>query len=285
MLKLQNLLSLFRVDQWPKNLLIFSPIFLSEPYFQSDSLIDLLPLFALFIVLSSIVYTLNDLFDYTKDKINPFKKKRPLVLGTINKSEAVKALIILVLFFFTLGLFVINKITLIVLIFYFFLNLVYNLILKKIFLIDIIIVSFGYVLRVFSSYVELNFEVNIILLAGIFLLSLIILLIKRKVEYNSLTFQKTLSIYSNEKVFFKIFYFVNLLTIVIYYFFIKELLEIKSTIISFLPVIISLYRILSYLKNNRIYHNISNTLLTDPVILISFFVWFSIIIINISFKY
>ena len=283
MLKLQNLLSLFRVDQWPKNLLIFSPIFLSEPYFQSDSLIDLLPLFALFIVLSSIVYTLNDLFDYTKDKINPFKKKRPLVLGTINKSEAVKALIILVLFFFTLGLFVINKITLIVLIFYFFLNLVYNLILKKIFLIDIIIVSFGYVLRVFSSYVELNFEVNIILLAGIFLLSLIILLIKRKVEYNSLTFQKTLSIYSNEKVFFKIFYFVNLLTIVIYYFFIKELLEIKSTIISFLPVIISLYRILSYLKNNRIYHNISNTLLTDPVILISFFVWFSIIIINISF--
>ena len=143
MLKLQNLLSLFRVDQWPKNLLIFSPIFLSEPYFQSDSLIDLLPLFALFIVLSSIVYTLNDLFDYTKDKINTFKKKRPLVLGTINKSEAVKALIILVLFFFTLGLFVINKITLIVLIFYFFLNLIYNLIIKKIFLIDIIIVSFG----------------------------------------------------------------------------------------------------------------------------------------------
>ena len=49
---------------------------------------------------------------------------------------------------------------------------------------------------------ELNSEANIILLAGIFLLSLIILLIKRRIEYNSPTFQNTLSIYSNDKVFF-----------------------------------------------------------------------------------
>ena len=283
MLKLWNILSLFRVDQWPKNLLVFSPVFFNSTYFQSESFIDLLPLFALFIILSSIVYTLNDLFDFKKDKINPFKKKRPLVLGTINKSEAINLLIVLVIFFFSFGLFVVNKSTFIVLIFYFFLNVAYNLIFKKIFLIDIIIVAFGYVLRVFSSYIELNSEANIILLAGIFLLSLIILLIKRRIEYNSPTFQNTLSIYSNDKVFFKVLYFINLVTVAVYYLFIKELLGTKFILMSFLPVIISLYRIMSYLKNKLIYHNISRTLLTDPIILISFIIWILTILINIKF--
>ena len=85
------------------------------------------------------------------------------------------------------------------------------------------------------------------------------------------------------KFFFKVLYFINLVTVAVYYLFIKELLGTKFILMSFLPVIISLYRIMSYLKNKLIYHNISRTLLTDPIILISFIIWILTILINIKF--
>ena len=65
---------LFRINQWIKNFLIFTPLFFSHDW-NNSNLIFLIYTFFYFSLLSSTVYIFNDLNDYNNDKKHPTKKK------------------------------------------------------------------------------------------------------------------------------------------------------------------------------------------------------------------
>ena len=89
---IRNIFVLIRIEQWPKNFIVFSPLFFSQ-YDFATGFYNLLPLCLVFICSSSLVYIFNDIVDKERDKLNPIKKNRPLVSKAISKKVAIYLLI------------------------------------------------------------------------------------------------------------------------------------------------------------------------------------------------
>ncbi len=72
-----------RCQQWLKNLLIFSPLFLAHRFTDPESLRAALLAFFSFSCAASSIYVLNDLFDLSADQHHPRKCKRPFASGDL----------------------------------------------------------------------------------------------------------------------------------------------------------------------------------------------------------
>ena len=143
---------LFSINQWIKNLLIFTPLFFSHDW-NNFNFIFLVYTFFSFSILSSTVYIYNDLNDYDNDKSHPTKKNRPIASGKIKFIQAQK------IFYFLLAInlinFFINYEFLLIFTFclYFFLNIIYTKFIKKIKYLDILCLSSFYMIRIFIGSV------------------------------------------------------------------------------------------------------------------------------------
>ena len=172
-------LRLFRVDNWIKNLFILLPLFFSAQFFYLDKLIHALEAFFAFSLVTSSVYIVNDIFDINFDKGHHEKKHRPLASGKISIRNSLILGFISLLVGFIL-MYNLNIIALNFTLFYFGLNIFYSSKLKHIPIVDFIIISIGFVLRIFigSEIGEINLTQWMILL--VFLLSLLIAVSKRR---------------------------------------------------------------------------------------------------------
>ena len=271
----KQILILLRIDQWQKNLLVFCPLFFAFKNTQAY-LVSLFFVFFLFILSSSLVYILNDFVDKEKDRLNHFKKNRPLASKKITSNSAFVIFFILTLLIICISNnFIANKVILLLLS-YFAINILYSLYLKKIFIFDIFTVASGYVIRVLAGYSQLNEDYELFLLTGVFLLSLIILLVKRKSEFNTSVYKKSLRFYNHE-IINKIFYSLYIITLINYFLFTKIFLNIYDLTFSFLPVVLALYKLNFLLKNKKIKNNISIVLICDRTNIINFILWALII--------
>ena len=72
-----------RCQQWIKNLLIFSPMFLAHRFTETDVLIKSVTSFFSFSFAASAIYVLNDLFDLSADQHHPRKCRRPFASGDL----------------------------------------------------------------------------------------------------------------------------------------------------------------------------------------------------------
>jgi decaprenyl-phosphate phosphoribosyltransferase len=272
---LKQILILLRIDQWQKNFLVFCPLFFSLKNTQTH-LVSLFFVFFIFILGSSLVYILNDYVDRKKDRLNPFKKDRPLASKKITPNSAFTLFFIIAVFIVFIAYNYISSKVILLLLFYFVINIFYSFYLKKIFIFDIFTVALGYVIRVLAGYYQLNEDYELFLLTGIFLLSLIILLLKRKSEFNPSVYKKSLRFY-NYKIINKIFYFLYIIILINYFLFIKIFLNTHDLILSFLPIILALLRLNFLLINKKIKKNISVVLISDYSISINFILWTIII--------
>ena len=128
---------------------------------------------------ASAIYIFNDLKDLKDDKIHPVKKLRPLASGLVDQKIAIFLMILLICI--SLGIMItVSKESLVILIIYISLNLVYSLGLKKISILDIIIISTGFVLRLFVGSFAYNVKLEIWIVIMTFLLALFIALGKRR---------------------------------------------------------------------------------------------------------
>lgn len=142
-------LKLMRVKHYIKNVLIFAPLVFSGNLFNINLLLRTAFGFVSFSLLASTIYILNDIKDLEYDKLHPIKKYRPLASGEIKQKQALKLSIIL---FIAAGIinnyFINTTYSFIYLLVYLILNLSYSLGLKNVPLVDILIIVFGYILRV-----------------------------------------------------------------------------------------------------------------------------------------
>ncbi len=143
-------LRLLRVNQYVKNLFIFLPIFFALKFQETNLLIGLLKAFFSFCLVASAVYIMNDLKDFEVDQKHPKKKFRPIASGKISKKTAVVFLISTLFSGFFLA-FISNLNLFFILLFYFIMNIFYSFSFKHIPLLDIFIVSFGFLLRLFAG--------------------------------------------------------------------------------------------------------------------------------------
>lgn len=181
-------LKLVRIDQWVKNLFVFLPLFFSGNIFETDLFLKSLYAFTVFSLTASSIYILNDYTDIEADRKHPEKRHRPLASGVISKRSALTVLGCLIvavaaLLFIGQILLRINIWKFAVLIgFYFFMNLAYTFRLKHVAIIDVTIVSMGFVLRVLAGGYATGIPISQWAILLTFVLALVLALGKRRGE-------------------------------------------------------------------------------------------------------
>ena len=263
---------LLRIEDWIKNLLIFIPLIFTNQLFIKDALFVTLISFFVFSLASSSVYLFNDIIDFKVDKLSNLKKKsKPIAREEISINGAKKILSVL-LFLTFLFLFISAPTILLPLTFYLFFNIFYSLYLKKIFLIELIIISSFYVLRAYAGGVAINKEISVYLILMIFFTSLYVITIKRKNEFINKLFdiRKVLKKYSLNIFSYLIFLsFTGIIFTYLIYLIIKE-----QNILLNLPLVsIILLRYYLLNKSNNKIISPSIIVLKDYFIILLVFIW------------
>lgn len=174
----QELIQLLRPHQYIKNIFIFAPLLFSFN-FSSDDILNTFIAFILFSLLASSVYVFNDLMDIKEDRQHPKKKFRPLASGKISKNIA-KLLIVSLSTTSLLIALSVNIQLFIILSIYFILNIAYSLKLKHITIVDIFIISIGFVLRLFAGACMIDARLSMWIIIMTFLLALFLAIAKRR---------------------------------------------------------------------------------------------------------
>ena len=179
--EMQGLIKLVRPKQWVKNSFVFAPLIFAGEFLHPDSVYSTLLAAFLFCIAASAVYIVNDLKDIEKDRIHPEKsKKRPLASGQVSPQSAIILLILLYIVLISFWTVVPNVIYLIFI--YLALNWAYTFKLKHEPVIEIFIVAFGFVLRVYAGAMALTVPVSHWMFITTLSISLYLASIKRRQE-------------------------------------------------------------------------------------------------------
>ena len=199
---IQSIFKLLRPKQWIKNSFLFVAIIFSLNIGNALLFLKVIEAFLSFSLLSSSVYILNDILDAENDKWHPEKRMRPIASGRISKSFAIVFLIIITIISFICA-YTLGKSFLLISLVYFVMNYTYTLLLKKIVILDVMIIAIGFVLRAIAGAVVIDVEVSSWLLLCTFLLALFLGLNKRRheiilLENNASSHRKILGEYNIE---------------------------------------------------------------------------------------
>ena len=197
---MRDFFSLLRIKQWIKNLFVFAPIVFSKKFFDLNYLLSTIVVFFLISFISSGLYILNDIVDIERDKLHPDKKNRPIASGRVNKNFALLLSSILIIIPLIFSLFMQLNLFLIFLV-YIVLNVLYSFFLKKVVIIDVMVISLNFVLRVFSGSMLFSIPISSWLILCTIFLSLFLGFSKRRFELSSLgnnavNHREVLSLYS-----------------------------------------------------------------------------------------
>jgi decaprenyl-phosphate phosphoribosyltransferase len=176
---ISNLIVLIRPHQYVKNLFIFMPMFFVGQMANIDLLVNALIAFIAFSLSASAVYILNDYRDVEDDRLHPTKKNRPLASGSVSSQTALVMMGLLAIS--GLGLMASLSIeAAAILIAYIGLNLAYSFKLKHVAIIDVVIISTGFVLRLFIGSQVTSIPLSMWIVIMTFLLALFLALAKRR---------------------------------------------------------------------------------------------------------
>ena len=183
-----------RPNQYIKNILIFTPLFFTFEY-SLGRIIDVLVVFLIFTLVASSVYVLNDIIDRDLDAKHPKKKSRPIASGDINVKSAYFFHFILIFISFS-SAFLFNQNLFKILLFYYIMNIIYSLILKTIPIVDVVVLSIGFVLRLFAGESVIVEELSFWIIIMTYLLAILISLAKRRgdvvLSLNNITTRKNI---------------------------------------------------------------------------------------------
>lgn len=177
-------LKLLRVRHWLKNLLVLFPLVFSGRATQPEALAQGLAAFAAFCLVASAIYIVNDIRDAESDRAHPVKAARPIASGAIGTVPAVVAACICVILAILLcaPFAQISWLALVLLGAYAALNLAYSFGAKDVPLLDVAILTAGFVLRILFGGAFCGIEVSSWLFLTVLSLSVFLSLGKRRGE-------------------------------------------------------------------------------------------------------
>jgi 4-hydroxybenzoate polyprenyltransferase len=176
---MRNIILLIRPRQYIKNLFIFLPLFFVGQITNPELLLNAFIAFVAFSISASAIYILNDFCDIEEDRQHPEKKSRPLASGSISSKTAL----------FLMGVLAISGISLITALSfeslvalsgYILLNIAYSYYLKHIAILDVTIISIGFLLRIFVGAFVNGIQLSMWIVMMTFLLALFLAFAKRR---------------------------------------------------------------------------------------------------------
>lgn len=153
--RLKASLSILRIPQWIKNFFLFAPLIFSKHLFEAGYFWTEVIAFAVFCLISSAAYIINDIADRDVDRRHPIKRTRPLAAGTMNIPTAV----VLALFLLAVSVALAKDLPInfqLVATLYIVMNVAYSFWLKHVILLDVFIVAAGFMIRVLAGAYAIN---------------------------------------------------------------------------------------------------------------------------------
>jgi 4-hydroxybenzoate polyprenyltransferase len=176
-----------RLHQWIKNVLIFLPILAAHRVLDVHALVASAVAFLCFGLCASSVYITNDLLDLASDRLHHRKKHRPFAAGVIPLYQGPLAAALLLIIGFTIA-FQLSQAFLIVLAGYYVLTTAYSLKLKRVVMLDVVVLAMLYTTRILAGAAAIQAPASFWLLAFSMFIFLSLAMVKRYVEL--LTAQK-----------------------------------------------------------------------------------------------
>jgi 4-hydroxybenzoate polyprenyltransferase len=171
-----------RVHQWVKNLLVFVPILLDHRWSDPDVMRRGLIAFVAFCLAASGGYVVNDLLDLEADRHHPAKRDRPFASSTLPVALGMALAPLLLLSAVVIGATRLPKDFLGLLLLYIVLTIAYSAHLKRIAVLDVLLLAGLYTLRVLAGVAASGVRFSTWLLAFAMFLFLSLAFIKRHAE-------------------------------------------------------------------------------------------------------
>jgi 4-hydroxybenzoate polyprenyltransferase len=191
------LLRSMRPKQWVKNVFVFAGLVFAREHLllQPETVGKVIAAFVFFCLTSSSVYLINDLVDRERDRQHPEKRFRPIASGELAPWIATVFAGVLPVLSIGAALALAFRVTpvdagwlafAVVLATYFLLQLAYSFALKHIVLVDLFVVTAGFILRAIGGALVISVSITMWWLLSVFFLSLFLGLGKRRHELSVL---------------------------------------------------------------------------------------------------
>lgn len=178
-------LKLLRPYQWVKSGFVFVGLLFGHAWNDPALIGDVLLVAAAFSLAASAVYVFNDLADRERDREHPEKCKRPLASGAISVTQALLLGGACIAAALALAASV-SLTALAIIVGYALLNVGYSLGLKHVVVLDVFIISAGFMLRILAGTLGVNIEPSHWLLLCGMMITLFLGFAKRHAEISAL---------------------------------------------------------------------------------------------------
>ena len=198
-------LQIMRPSHWTKNAFVFAALIFGKKLFGPANEVFLAVASAVggffcFSLAASAIYIFNDIIDRQADSIHPDKRNRPIATGTVSVGSAavMSALCAAVAL---VGSFLLARTFATVVLAYVVLMVLYSLLLKKVMILDCVVISVGFCLRAIAGAIVVGVFISPWLIICTFALCLFLAFSKRRGEIINLgedseLFRRTLASYT-----------------------------------------------------------------------------------------
>lgn len=181
-MKISSVIRLLRPYQWVKNLFVFIPVFFGGHLNDMSHMQSAFLAFIAFCLAASAIYCFNDIIDVEADRNHSDKCRRPIASGDVSITQA----FLMMAFMLLLSLVPVwllaegRLLTGLIIGGYVLINIAYCVKLKQYAILDVCIISLGFVMRVMAGGVSTGIEPSKWLVLMTFLLALFLSLAKRR---------------------------------------------------------------------------------------------------------
>jgi 4-hydroxybenzoate polyprenyltransferase len=179
------LIEALRPRQWTKNAFVFAGLLFGGQLFERAAVLRSVLAFAVFCAAASAVYLANDVADRGQDALHPVKRARPIASGRLGTRFALGTSVVLALAAL-MGSAALSRPVLWIVLAYLLSSLLYTAGLKRVHVLDVMVVAAGFVLRAAAGAAALPVEISPWLLCCTFLLALYLAIAKRRAELSLL---------------------------------------------------------------------------------------------------
>lgn len=195
-----ELLQLMRPKHWTKNVFLFAALVFGQKLTDPVAVGRAVGGFICFCLAASAVYIFNDIIDRQADRLHPEKRNRPLAAGTVGVGLAAVASMLCAAAALA-GSLVLGRSFAAIVLAYIVLVIVYTLLLKRVLILDCVVISVGFCLRAIAGAEAVGVFISPWLIVCTFALCLFLAFSKRFTELTQLredseSFRKTLGGYT-----------------------------------------------------------------------------------------
>ncbi len=196
------LLQLMRPKHWTKNIFLFAALVFGQKLTDPAAVGAAIGGFICFCLAASAVYIFNDIIDREADRLHPEKRNRPLAAGAVSVGSAAVASVLCAAAALA-GSLALGRSFAAVVATYIALVALYTLLLKRVLILDCIVISIGFCLRAMAGAEAVGVSISPWLIVCTFALCLFLAFSKRLAELAQLrqdseSFRKTLAGYTPE---------------------------------------------------------------------------------------